>query len=54
MTLNLLEAVRHEAPEAVVVLVGTGQVYGEPADLPVDESAPLAPENPYAVSKATC
>ena len=54
MTFNLLEGVRREAPGAVVVLVGTGQVYGEPADLPVDESAPLAPENPYAVSKATC
>ena len=54
MTLNLLEAVRHEAPEAVVVLVGTGQVYGEPASLPVDEAAPLAPDNPYAVSKAAC
>lgn len=54
MTLNVLEAVRLEAPDAVVVLVGTGQVYGEPADLPVEESAPLAPANPYAVSKATC
>jgi GDP-4-dehydro-6-deoxy-D-mannose reductase len=54
MTLNLLEAVRCEAPGAVVVLVGTGQVYGEPTDLPVEESAQLAPANPYAVSKATC
>ncbi len=52
MTLNLLEAVRHEAPQAAVALVGSGQVYGEPARLPVDESAPLAPANPYAVSKA--
>ena len=54
MTLNLLEAVRHEAPEAVVVLVGTGQVYGQPVSLPVEEAAPLAPDNPYAVSKAAC
>ncbi len=52
ITLNVLEAVRHEAPEATVVLVGSGQVYGEPARLPVDESAPLVPGNPYAVSKA--
>jgi GDP-4-dehydro-6-deoxy-D-mannose reductase len=54
MTLNLLEAVRREAPEATVVLVGSGQVYGEPERLPVGEDAPLAPGNPYAVSKATC
>ena len=54
MTLNLLEAARAAAPEATVVLVGSGQVYGEPAVLPVDEEAPLDPRNPYAVSKASC
>ncbi len=53
MTINLLEAVRREAPGATLVLVGSGQVYGEPADLPTSENAPLAPGNPYAVSKAT-
>ena len=52
MTVNLLEAVRGEAPEAVVVAVSSGEVYGPPAALPVDESAPLRPQNPYAVSKA--
>jgi GDP-4-dehydro-6-deoxy-D-mannose reductase len=53
MTLNLLEAARAEAPEARVVVVGTGEVYGPPDRLPVDESAPLHPQNPYAVSKAS-
>ena len=53
MTLNLLEAARAEAPAATVVLVGSGQVYGEPEILPVDEDAPLDPLNPYAVSKAS-
>lgn len=53
MTLNLLEAARAEAPAATVVLVGSGQVYGEPDALPVDEEAPLDPRNPYAVSKAS-
>ena len=52
MTVNLLEAVRGVAPEAVVVAVSSGEVYGPPAALPVDESAPLRPQNPYAVSKA--
>ncbi len=54
MTANLLEAVRVEAPGAAVVLVGSGEVYGPPERLPVDESAPLRPQNPYAVSKAAC
>ena len=52
MTLNVLEAVRHEAPGATVVAVASGEVYGTPERLPVDESAPLRPQNPYAVSKA--
>jgi GDP-4-dehydro-6-deoxy-D-mannose reductase len=54
MTLNLLEAVRHEAPDAVVVVASSSEVYGPPARLPVDESAALRPQNPYAVSKAAC
>jgi GDP-4-dehydro-6-deoxy-D-mannose reductase len=54
MTANLLEAVRHEAPEAAVVVVSSGEVYGPPTTLPVDEDAALRPQNPYAVSKAAC
>jgi GDP-4-dehydro-6-deoxy-D-mannose reductase len=53
MTLNVLEAVRTEAPGAVVVSVSSGEVYGPPASLPVAENAPLRPQNPYGVSKTT-
>jgi GDP-4-dehydro-6-deoxy-D-mannose reductase len=53
MTLHLLEAIRDEAPAAAVVVVGSSELYGPPASLPVDESAPLRPQNPYAVSKAS-
>lgn len=53
MALNLLEAVRTEAPGARVVLVSSGQVYGRPRHLPVGEDGALAPESPYAVAKAT-
>ena len=52
MTIGVLEAVRAEAPSAVLVAVSSGEVYGPPASLPVDETAPLRPQNPYAVSKA--
>jgi GDP-4-dehydro-6-deoxy-D-mannose reductase len=53
MALNVLEAVRRHAPEAMVVAVSSSEVYGPPAGLPVTEEAPLRPQNPYAVSKAS-
>ncbi|MEA2310627.1 MAG: GDP-4-dehydro-6-deoxy-D-mannose reductase [Solirubrobacteraceae bacterium] len=53
LALNVLEAVRAAAPDATVVAVGSGEVYGPPASLPVTEEAPLRPQNPYAVSKAS-
>ena len=49
---NLLEAVRREAPSARIVWISTCEVYGVPETLPIPESAPLRPANPYAVSKA--
>jgi GDP-4-dehydro-6-deoxy-D-mannose reductase len=52
MTFNVLEAVRTQAPEAVVVAVASGEIYGTPGQLPIDEAALLRPQNPYAVSKA--
>ena len=49
---GLLEAIRAEAPRARVLWASTCEVYGRVATLPVTEDAPLAPANPYAVSKA--
>ena len=54
MTANVLEAVRHEAPEAVVRLgrLGRGvRAAGDRARRP--RTQPLRPQNPYAVSKAS-
>jgi GDP-4-dehydro-6-deoxy-D-mannose reductase len=48
----LLEGIRHVTPGARVLWASTCEVYGPPAALPVLEDAPLAPANPYAVSKA--
>lgn len=53
LALNVLEAVRRAAPEARVVAVASGEVYGPPESLPVTEDAPLRPQTPYAVSKAS-
>jgi GDP-4-dehydro-6-deoxy-D-mannose reductase len=53
MTANVLDAVRHEAPAAVVLSIGSGEEYGPPEAVPTTEAAPLRPQNPYAVSKAS-
>ena len=51
---SILEAVRHEAPDCRVLLVGSGEVYGNHARSgeAFREDAPLAPVSPYANSKA--
>src|SRR5512135_3858062 len=52
--LSLLEAVKASSQAPRVVLVGSGVCYGNPAPehLPVSESCPLRPNNPYSASKA--
>ncbi len=52
--LNLLEAVKASGLKPRVVLVGSGVSYGNPAPehLPVNETCPLRPNNPYSASKA--
>lgn len=51
-TLNLLEAVRFVCPDSTVLLCSSSEVYGQ-AQGEVDESAPINPVSPYAVSKLT-
>ena len=54
--LNLLEAAKKAAlePRPRIILVGTGICYGNPPPdaMPVTESTPLRPNNPYSASKA--
>jgi UDP-glucose 4-epimerase len=49
-TLNLLEAMR-EAGTGRLVFSSTAAVYGEPEEVPIQESAPSLPTNPYGSSK---
>ena len=53
-TVRLLDAVRREAPDAMLVVAGSAEVYGaaDPEQMPLREDAPLRPANPYAGSKA--
>jgi GDP-4-dehydro-6-deoxy-D-mannose reductase len=51
-TVNLVEALLAEAPEARLVLASTGEVYGLAEELPTSEEAAVAPRSPYAASKA--
>ena len=51
--LNVLEAIRLSGAPTRILLVSSGEIYGRPQDgaSPHTELAPLAPDNPYAVSK---
>jgi UDP-glucose 4-epimerase len=49
-TLALLEAM-HTADVSTIVFSSTASVYGEPESIPVEESAPTRPTNPYGASK---
>ena len=51
-TVNLVEVVRRAAPAARLLVISSGEVYGDTGDEPADESRPLAPRSPYAASKA--
>jgi GDP-4-dehydro-6-deoxy-D-mannose reductase len=51
-TVNLLDAVRSHVSGARVLVVSTGDVYGQADELPTPETAPFRPTSPYAASKA--
>jgi GDP-4-dehydro-6-deoxy-D-mannose reductase len=51
-TLNVLESLRN-VPDARVLIACSGEQYGVPEWLPVDERHALRPRNPYAAGKAT-
>jgi len=51
--LNLLEAVHRWTPHCRTLVVTSNEVYGlvQPSDLPIRETTPFRPNNPYGVSK---
>jgi len=51
-TVNVLEAVRRERPEARVLFPSTSEVYGNASRFPTPEDEPVRPISPYAVTKA--
>ena len=51
-TVALLEAVRRSGGIEKLLYAGSGNEIGRPLQLPIDESHPLTPHNPYGFSKA--
>ena len=51
---HVFERCQELVPEATVLYVGSAEAYGpvKPDELPLRESAPLRPSNPYSASKA--
>ena len=50
-TLNLLEAMRRETPDAHFVLAASAEIFGNPEKAPQDEETPLYAASPYGLSK---
>lgn len=51
--LNVLGAARSAGATRFIFASTGGAIYGEPAQMPVPESAPKRPESPYGLSKAS-
>ena len=51
-TVNVLDAVRAEQPEARVLVASTCEVYGRADRIPTPEDEPVRPVSPYAATKA--
>jgi GDP-4-dehydro-6-deoxy-D-mannose reductase len=52
-SVNVLEAVRNDAPDARLVWVSSCEVYAAEQALPITEDGELGPATPYAVSKTS-
>ena len=50
-TLNLLEAMRRDAPDAHFVLASSAEIFGSPQHAPQDEGTPTHATSPYGLSK---
>jgi GDP-4-dehydro-6-deoxy-D-mannose reductase len=51
-TLAIVEACRMEVPQAALLVVGSSEVYDQPAsDTPLTETSPLGPRGVYGLSK---
>jgi GDPmannose 4,6-dehydratase len=49
---RLISAIREHAPEACLVQASSAEIFGDPQHSPQDENTPIAPTNPYGISKA--
>jgi len=50
-TQHLIQAIRDKSDSPRLIFIGSSETYGAPQSLPVDETHPLNPNNPYAISK---
>lgn len=50
-TVNLLEAIRHEQPDARFYQASSSEIFGKAQEVPQRETTPFWPRSPYGVSK---
>jgi UDP-glucose 4-epimerase len=51
---NILEGIRRSSLRPVIFFPSSAAVFGNPAELPIGEDAPLAPISPYGFHKLSC
>ncbi len=51
---NTLDSIRRAGISPTILFPSSAAVYGNPAELPVNENAPVAPISPYGFHKAAC
>ena len=52
-TTNLLESIRINSPESLIISISSSEVYGQPLknEIPIKETNPFRAANPYSISK---
>jgi GDP-4-dehydro-6-deoxy-D-mannose reductase len=51
-TIHLAHRLAAQSQKPRLIFIGSAEVYGHPRSLPIEESHPFNPVNPYAISKA--
>jgi len=51
---HILESIRENLPDCKLLQLSSAAVYGNPAELPIPENAPLEPISPYGYHKLIC
>ncbi len=50
-TKNILDSIHLHTPQCIILIISSAEIYGIPQKIPITETTPLNPSNPYATSR---